>query len=74
MKMKMKIKWQRFILKFNNSWGQYAQLFKPILCGNNPIGNFFYPLWRNIDCDCCAFFKGFTISFFITLFIMLCFF
>ena len=33
-------------------------VYKQVLCGDNILGNIFYPLWRNVDCSCCALWRG----------------
>lgn len=32
--------------------------YKKVLCGDNLLGNIFYPLWRDVGCDCCSYFRG----------------
>lgn len=34
---------------------------KSALCGDNPFGNIFYPFWRDLDCVCCAFYRGMAV-------------
>jgi hypothetical protein len=40
--------------------------YKKLLCGDNPLGNIFYPIWRDLECPCCAFLRGFLTSFIVT--------
>jgi hypothetical protein len=36
--------------------------FKRAVCGDNPFGNIFYPLWRNVRCNCCALWRGIVVG------------
>jgi hypothetical protein len=40
--------------------------YKKALCGDNPLGNIFYPIWRDLECPCCSFWRGFLTSFIVT--------
>lgn len=31
---------------------------KKVLCGNNPLGDWHYRFWKDLDCVCCAFYRG----------------
>ncbi len=33
-------------------------IVKRALCYDNWFGNIFYPLWRDLDCVCCAMWRG----------------
>jgi len=37
-------------------------IYKRVLCGDNPFGNIFYPLWRDLDCVCCAMWRGIIVG------------
>lgn len=37
---------------------EQVPLYKKILCGNNWFGDFFYNFYKDLDCICCAFFRG----------------
>ena len=37
-------------------------LYKKILCGNNPLGDWHYRFWKDLDCTCCAFYRGIIIG------------
>jgi len=44
---------------------------KTYMCGNNFTGNLFYWAWKNVDCTCCAFFRGMVIGNILTVIIAL---
>ena len=37
-------------------------LYKKILCGNNPLGDWHYNFWKGLDCVCCAFYRGIVVG------------
>ena len=43
-------------------------LYKKVLCGNNPLGDWHYLFWKDIECSdgfcsCCRFYQGMLFSF-----------
>lgn len=37
-------------------------IYKRVLCGDNLFGNIFYPMWRDLDCVCCAMWRGIIVG------------
>ena len=37
-------------------------LYKKVLCGNHPFGDFHYRFWKDVGCDCCSFFRGIVVG------------
>lgn len=35
---------------------------KPVLCHDNFTGNLLHWAWKDLDCACCAFFRGFLMA------------
>jgi hypothetical protein len=46
------------VIKYKPDEVEEVSAFKRAVCGDNPFGNIFYPLWRNVRCNCCSFFRG----------------
>jgi len=36
----------------------FEKKIKPAMCHDNFTGNLFYWAWKDLDCTCCAFFRG----------------
>ena len=37
-------------------------LYKKVLCGNNPLGDWHYLFWKDLDCVCCSFYRGLVLG------------
>lgn len=48
----------------NNEYHQEeVPLYKKVLCGNNPLGDWHYRFWKDTTCQCCGFYRGMLTGF-----------